>query len=169
VSLERILTIGYEGASVDDFLATLKLAGVTTLLDIREIAISRRPGFAKTALREGLTSVGIQYRHESSLGSPKVMRHRLRDDKDYELFFREFSRYLKGQDTLLRSLVEELDGSVALLCFERDHTQCHRSIVANCLSMITGSAPQHLGVQGHAQRQTVARSRAHTGEGLPTA
>ena len=65
MKLKKIVTIGYEGAEVADFLATLSQLGVTTLLDIRELPISRRKGFAKNALREGLLSVGIEYRHEN--------------------------------------------------------------------------------------------------------
>jgi uncharacterized protein (DUF488 family) len=42
----NVLTIGYEGVSLADFLATLKAAGVQLLLDIRELPISRRKGFS---------------------------------------------------------------------------------------------------------------------------
>lgn len=169
MSIQHLVTIGYEGATPEDFLATLELSGVTTLLDIREIAMSRRRGFAKTALREGLASVDIRYRHEPCLGSPKAIRHPLREDADYTRFFRDFERYLKTQAALLETLAEELDGTVALLCYERDHTLCHRRAVADALREITGITPQHQGVQGHAQRQAKARARAHPGQGLSAA
>ncbi len=78
MKLKHLVTIGYEGADFADFLATLDTLGVTTLLDIRELPMSRRRGFAKTALREGLATVGIAYRHEPRLGSPKAIRHQLR-------------------------------------------------------------------------------------------
>jgi hypothetical protein len=45
-----LATIGYEGADVDDFVATLRSAGIRRLIDVRELAISRRRGFAKRAL-----------------------------------------------------------------------------------------------------------------------
>jgi len=169
MSLKRLVTIGYEGADPADFLATLELVGVTILLDIREMAISRRYGFAKNALREGLASVGIDYRHEPRLGSPKAIRYQLREDGDYPRFFRDFERYLKTQGDLLEVLAEELTGTVALLCYERDYTQCHRRAVADAFSKITGIKPKHQGVQGHAQRQAAARARAHPGQGVPAA
>jgi Protein of unknown function, DUF488 len=50
----------------------------------------------------------------------------------------DFDRYLRTQAELLAALVEQLAGAVALLCYERDHTQCHRSAVAGALSAITG-------------------------------
>jgi uncharacterized protein (DUF488 family) len=50
VKLRQLSTIGYEGVSIDAFIATLKAAKVTLLLDVRELPISRRRGFSKTAL-----------------------------------------------------------------------------------------------------------------------
>lgn len=169
MKLKRLITIGYEGANFEDFLATLKVEGVTLLLDIRELPMSRRKGFSKTALREGLASVDIDYRHEPRLGSPRIIRHRLREDGDYARFFRAFARHLEHQTTLLNELVAELEGTVALLCYERDHQQCHRSTVAEVLGEMTGLDPRHRGVQGHAQREKVVRSRAHLGESVPAA
>lgn len=169
MALKQLITIGYEGADASDFLATLELAGVTTLLDIREMAMSRRKGFAKTALRQGLASVGIDYVHEPRLGSPKAIRHQLRDDGDYAKFFREFGRYLKTQHGLLEQLASELKGTVALLCFERDHAVCHRRAVADALRAITGIEPKHQGVQGYAQRQAIARARSNSRQSLSPA
>jgi uncharacterized protein (DUF488 family) len=169
VTLKRLGTIGYEGASVEDFLTTLKAAGVTTLLDVREFAGSRRKGFAKTALRENLATAGIGYRHEPALGSPRELRHRLREDGHYERFFRDFDRYLAGQQPLLKQLACELSGTVALLCYERNYQECHRKSVAAALGQITGLTPQHHGVQPHGHRQARAHSRTHPGQGLPAA
>jgi len=116
MNLKKIVTIGYESADFDEFLGTLNAIGVTTLLDIRELPMSRRRGFAKTALREGLAGVGITYRHEPRLGSPKAVRHQLRDDGNYKKFFRDFDRHLDKQIDLLEQLAHELTGTVALLC-----------------------------------------------------
>lgn len=169
MTLKKIVTIGYEGADLADFLATLQTIGVTMLLDIRELPLSRRPGFAKTALREGLAGVGIDYRHEPRLGSPKAIRYQLRDDGNYKKFFRDFDRYLGTQADLLDTLSEELSGTVALLCYERDYNTCHRRSVARALGKLTGLTPKHQGVQGHVQRQAAARSRPHFGQGLSPA
>jgi len=169
MSLKQLLTIGYEGADPADFLDTLQELEVTLLLDIREIAMSRRKGFAKTALREGLHGAGIDYRHEPALGSPKRIRHQLRDDGDYGRFFRDFGRYLRTQQPLLATLADELSGTVVLLCFERDHTQCHRRAVAEALGAIAGLEPKHHGVKPHGPRQVRPTARAHPRQGLPAA
>jgi uncharacterized protein (DUF488 family) len=41
-----ICTIGYEGATPDALIATLREASIETLVDVRALASCRRPGFA---------------------------------------------------------------------------------------------------------------------------
>jgi len=148
--MKRIFTIGYEGAALADFVQVLKDAQVNILLDVREIPISRRKGFSKTALGNALAEVGIAYRHEKQLGSPKIIRHRLRKDGDYQRFFRAFERYLAGQRSLLEDLADALKGNVALMCYEKNHEDCHRRSVADALAKILAKRPIHLGICDHA-------------------
>ncbi len=139
-----LFTIGYEAASIDDFLGTLLSAGIGTVLDVRELAGSRRRGFAKTALRANLQDHGIAYRHERQLGSPREIRHRLRETGDYAQFFLAFERHLDTQTTLVASLATELTGRVALLCYERNPMECHRCSVAARFARILGGKAEHL-------------------------
>lgn len=164
--MNRLMTVGYEKTSLEDFIATLKAAKVTTLLDVREIPISRRKGFSKRALSDAVIAVGIEYRHERDLGSPKPMREQLHADKDYSRFFKSFASYLKSQRSLLKSLAEELDGGVALMCFERDAATCHRSIVARHLEHLTGLTTNHIEV---ASGTGPTRASAHSGKSLSPA
>ena len=167
--MRQIFTIGYEGAALEDFVETLKLVDVHLLLDVRELPMSRRKGFSKTALREALESVGIDYRHEKQLGSPKEIRHQLRETWDYDTFFEAFEIHLEEQTDLLDELADSLTGHIALLCFERDHKTCHRTPVAKALSERTGVRPKHLGVQNHAQRQRFQSQGTDSRQGLSTA
>lgn len=145
--MNTLCTIGYEGATLDDFIATLRDAGVSIVVDVRALAISRRKGFAKSALRAALDAAGIAYRHEPRLGTPKPLRERLKRDGDYAVFFQQFGRHLADQDNVLSALTSELDNaSVALMCFERDPCQCHRSAVASRMAELTQLQPCHLGV-----------------------
>src|SRR5687768_10512584 len=112
--MKRLYTIGYEGAALEDFLATLNQANIDVLLDVRELPMSRRKGFSKTALATALAQHDINYRHEKQLGSPKTIRHKLREDGDYKTFFRAFNRHLQKQNEILLELTEELSGNVAL-------------------------------------------------------
>ena len=47
----ELLTIGYEGVKIEEFLDTLLEAEVTVLLDIRELPLSRKKGFSKNLYR----------------------------------------------------------------------------------------------------------------------
>ncbi|MEI6720688.1 MAG: DUF488 domain-containing protein [Betaproteobacteria bacterium] len=163
----KITTIGYEGAALADFLATLKAAGVDQLLDIRELPISRRKGFSKSALSAALAAAGIAYAHERALGSPRDLRNRLREDGDLVRFFADFREYLTTQRPLLESLGHSLSGTVALLCYERNHRECHRSVVAAALARHAQSAPVHLTV--HHAKQAPEAARSHPRQSLSAA
>lgn len=153
-------TIGYEGAALEDFLRTLRTNGVTKILDVREIPVSRRKGFSKTALGNALTALGIDYQHERRLGSPRDARHRLRETGDLQRFLCEFEVHLAGQQRLLDELADNLRGEVALLCYERDPRFCHRSIIARELKERTGLEPSHLRVKGRDGQANRTRLRS---------
>ena len=58
-----VYTIGYEGTDIDRFVATLKAVGIKVLADVRAVAVSRKKGFSKTALKARLEDEGIAYTH----------------------------------------------------------------------------------------------------------
>lgn len=142
----NILTIGYEGVSLTNFIATLKAHRVRQVLDVRELAMSRRRGFSKTALSLALAGAGISYAHEPALGTPRWLRHRLRDDGNVAGFRKDFRRQLAAKRPVLDSLAGSLSGRVALLCYERNPLECHRSLVAAALARRAGAAVEHLEV-----------------------
>lgn len=146
--MDKLYTIGYERASLEDFIETLRLFDIDVLLDVRELPMSRRRGFAKTALRNALDEAGIEYKHEKNLGSPKPVRDRLKSDWNFSRFFREYDRHLDSHRSLVEHLSAELEGRVTLMCYERNHCECHRSSVASMMADLTGLKPQHVGVQG---------------------
>jgi uncharacterized protein (DUF488 family) len=140
----QLFTFGYEGAEPAAFLDVLESNKIELLLDIRELPLSRRKGFSKSALRASLEARGIEYRHERRLGTPKVLRDRVRADRDYATFFRDFGIHLAMQEQLLDELAGELNGNVVLLCYEKDHRTCHRALVAAALAERTGASVIHL-------------------------
>jgi uncharacterized protein (DUF488 family) len=165
----HVLTVGYEAVTLPDFVETLSAARVTRLLDVRELPISRRKGFSKTALSTALAAVGIAYQHERALGSPRHIRHRLRDDGNFTRYFADFREYLATQRSLLDDLAAGLDGSVALLCYERNPTECHRSVVAAALAKRAKTTVEHLTVPLHDARQASPTARPHPRQGVPSA
>jgi hypothetical protein len=125
-----IVSIGYEGRSVETFVDELVAHGVGVVVDVRENAISRKRGFSKRALGEACSASGIDYRHERELGNPRSNRDGFRAaDRASVEFYR---RHLATQGAQALDRVSSLlkDRTVALLCFEEDPCACHRSIVA---------------------------------------
>jgi uncharacterized protein (DUF488 family) len=145
--MHEILTIGYEGTTPDAFLATLRSAGVQLLVDVRAVASSRRPGFAKTRLAAGLADTGIDYLHLPALGTPADGRAAARAGRHDEMrrIFGAKLQTLEARDAL-HTLVDllESDRRICLLCFEADPAHCHRSIVAEAVSALLPVRVVHL-------------------------
>lgn len=143
---KTLYTIGYERVGVPDFVAALKHAGVKTLIDVREIANSRRAGFSKKALTASLDAVGIAYIHLKPLGTPKAGREAARKG-DTKTMHRIFEAKLAEPESQL-ALHEAADiakrGKTCLMCLEHDWHDCHRAIVARHLQDDFGLKPAHL-------------------------
>ncbi|MDK9720447.1 MAG: DUF488 domain-containing protein [Rhodospirillales bacterium] len=147
--MPEVSTIGYEGASLEDFIATLLLANIQTLIDVRELPISRRPGFAKVALSRALEKVGINYVHLKGLGDPKEGREAARSN-NYEKFFRIFSKHLRtpaAKCDLGEAARIMARGGACLMCYERDPDACHRKLVAQEICDTIPAQIRHLGVK----------------------
>lgn len=125
------MTVGYEGLSLKDFLALLARCRVTMIVDVRELPISRKPGFAKTALAAALAKGGIKYEHLVELGCPRDVRHAYRDDNNWARYTKHYKAYLETQLPTLELLATLMQGErCCLLCYEEDFNFCHRSFVA---------------------------------------
>lgn len=132
-----LATIGYESAAVPEFLATLRDAGIELLVDVRAVAGSRRPGYAKTALAANLASAGIEYLHLRGLGTPKEGRIAARAGRHAEMhaIFREHLATPEAQaDLEVLADIVRAGRKTCLLCLEADPTHCHRSLVADALA-----------------------------------
>jgi len=131
--MPKLFTIGYEGANVDQLVATLSNVGIEFLADVRELPLSRKKGLSKNSLAANLASAGIEYRHFRQLGDPKPGRDAARLGK-YDLFESIFSAHLRRPETQasLANLLEVASTKLTcMLCFERCHTRCHRSYLAD--------------------------------------
>lgn len=129
-----VFTIGYEGLDIDKFMVLLTEHGIDTIVDIRELPLSRKRGFSKKALAAMLDSAGLGYVHMAGLGCPRPVRDRYREDNDWKRYTRDFLKHLKTQDVALDALSGRTQSSnCALLCYEADYKLCHRSLVAQAL------------------------------------
>lgn len=135
--MRSLATIGYEAATVPGFLEALRADGVELLVDVRAVASSRRPGFAKSRLAANLTEAGIEYLHLRGLGTPAEGRAAARAHRHAEMR-RIYLKHLatagaQAELDILTDLVRA-GRRVCLLCLEADPTHCHRSMVADALA-----------------------------------
>lgn len=148
MTLPTLYTIGYEGASIEDLLATLKAAAIARLIDIRESPYSRRPEFSREELAAALADYGIAYEHIRELGNPPAGREAAR--AGHMAAYREiFTAHLNGADGrkgLERALAAAANQRVCLLCFEKSAAHCHRSMVVSRIEAMAAREVVHLRV-----------------------
>lgn len=136
-----LLTIGYEGRSLEGYLNLLLNNSVTFLCDVRRNALSRKYGFSKSTLSKACEGVGIRYEHLPELGIDSEERRELNTQADYDALFAEYERKSlpRQPQALARIRGRVQDGErVALTCFERLPHQCHRHCVAKALAQDAG-------------------------------
>lgn len=131
-----VYTIGYERRDGDELFDLLREVGVNYLADIRDKPISRKPDFRAVSLRARCVDTRIEYGPWPSLGSPEQLRDRLHATGDLAAFHKAFRSYAQAH---LEEPIEQLarivkKKSVALLCYERLHEECHRSTIADLLA-----------------------------------
>lgn len=140
MGIYELLTIGYEGLEIDNFVDRLKQFNISRLIDVREIPLSHKPGFSKTALRERLRCENIEYVHIKALGSPAPIRNKLKSDRDYNYFFKAYGQYLSQQLEVIEEVYKFIpDGINCIMCFERFPDKCHRSVVADKIKEYNGN------------------------------
>jgi len=131
----KIFTIGYEGTTMADFLAALKAAGVERVIDIRALPLSRRPGFSKSMLAASLLEAGIGYVHLKALGTPKRGRDAAKkgDRATLEEVYAGQLELPEAQVQVAQMLDLAREKPSALLCFERDPSVCHRTLLLDAV------------------------------------
>ena len=132
----RIFTIGYEGATVREFITALQSAGVQRVIDVRALPLSRRPGFSKSPLRAALEEARIEYVHLKALGTPSEGRTAARAGRHADMA-RIYSGQLELPEAIAQSaLMLELarEKPTALLCMEREPAVCHRTLLIDAVA-----------------------------------
>jgi uncharacterized protein (DUF488 family) len=130
---QAIYTLGYQGLSLDEYISLLKEHPIRLVIDVRAVAWSHKPGFAKSAMQSGLRDSGIDYLHLQSAGNP------FRKDEDGENVMMKYRAYLQKHPEPLDRIEVEIqqasknNESICLTCFEKAPQDCHRSIIAEQL------------------------------------
>lgn len=146
-----ILTVGHSVRPLAAFLALLAENGVEALVDVRALPRSRRhPHFSAGPLAAALTAAGIAYRHQPALGGLRTPGPGSPHIALREPMFRAYADHMAGA-AFTRALeeVEELarDRVVALMCAEGRPEDCHRSLIADALT-VRGRTVEHIVTPG---------------------
>ncbi len=136
---ESIFAIGHSTRKLSDFIQILQAHGVNMLIDIRTIPRSRHnPQFNQNSLKEKLKANKIRYVHLKELGG---LRRPVKDSVNKgwrNTSFRGFADYMQTEEFSggLRKLVGfGKKRRVAIMCAEGNPFRCHRSLVADALTV----------------------------------
>jgi uncharacterized protein (DUF488 family) len=165
-SMKTLFTIGYEGSKPSELFSALQNNGVRLLIDVRDVPISRKPGFSKTALAQGLAGAGIRYLHLKGLGDPKPGRLAAREGRyaDFRRIFKSYMRTTAAQQAVKEAVSAASKSVACLLCFEQDHKNCHRCIVAESMVQAGGFSLLHLSAISSVAHN-VSRDRIFSNDG----
>ena len=148
-------TIGHSTRTIEEFVAMLRGAEVTMVVDVRTVPRSRtNPQYNRDALPNALAAFGIGYEHIAALGG---LRGKTRDvPPDVNGFwenasFHNYADYAMGEDfraglARLRELGSKQ--RCAIMCAEAVWWRCHRRIISDYL-LAEGETVVHLMGAGH--------------------
>lgn len=132
-----LFTTGYAGFDSVGFLWKLRFDNIEAVIDIRENAYSRNSAFCEHALRTFLEKNGIRYLHVQQLGVPKSLRQELRSGGDLGDYFEAYEEFLRGEESIIAAIIPTLlEKRCCLLCLEKNPSECHRSVLANCINQL---------------------------------
>lgn len=142
-----VYTIGHSTRSLEQFIALLTASGITLLADVRSVPRSRHnPQFNRENLAQSLEAAHIGYLHLPGLGG---LRHSRADSPNQawrNASFRGYADYMQSNE--FGASLEELIGlarrdRVALMCAEAVPWRCHRSLIADALT-VRGIPVEHI-------------------------
>ena len=121
-------TVGYTGRKTEQIIEALVDAGVKTLIDIRQNAVSMyRPDLSKNNLSMLLAEHGLQYVHAPELGVPRDIRARAISSGTRDVIWRWYDEHVaEPYGSNLHHFLNSVEHPAALMCAEADPTECHR-------------------------------------------
>lgn len=133
------MTIGHSTLPIETFIGILRDNGVRLLVDIRTVPKSRHnPQFAQEKLAPVLADAGIEYGWIRELGGLRRARKDSINTGWRNESFRGYADYMQtaefeaGLNQLLTATPHE---NTAMMCAEAVPWRCHRSLVADALTV----------------------------------
>jgi uncharacterized protein (DUF488 family) len=168
----EVLTIGHGARGIDAFLALLREAAVSVLVDVRRYPGSRHhPHFGRRVLAAALEQAGVGYEFQGEgLGGRRTAAESTRHGALNEP---ALAGYADHMDTPgFRAAVEALatraaDGErPAVMCAETQWTRCHRMLLADALEL-RGTGVLHLLEVGRRERHRLHGTVRRGEDGWP--
>jgi uncharacterized protein (DUF488 family) len=134
-----IFTLGHSTLPIERFIALLRTYGIERLVDVRTMPRSRHnPQFNGDALIESLKAEHIEYMAMPALGGLRRARKDSPNTAWRNASFRGYADYMQSGE--FQAAVETLihlgrEKRVAIMCAEAVPWRCHRSLVADALSV----------------------------------
>ncbi len=142
-----VLTIGHSTRTLEELIELLRHHEVELLIDVRTVPASRRmPHFMKASLERSLPDHGIAYMHMPELGGLRKPKPDSINSGWRNVGFRGYADYMQTDqfwDAIRR--LEELATArrVAIMCAEALPWRCHRSLIADALT-VRGDEVMHI-------------------------
>ena len=129
---EGLYTIGYESKKFEEYLNELIKKNISVLVDVRKNAHSMKYGFSKNTLKRAVENLGMDYVHIPELGIESENRKELHSKADYDALFAQYAKTLVDKKEPLKQLYTIIKTAkrVAITCFEKDVSYCHRGVIA---------------------------------------
>jgi uncharacterized protein (DUF488 family) len=136
---DTIFTVGHSTLPLEDFIALLQVFRIDCLADIRTVPRSRHnPQFNSDMLGNALHACNIDYVLLSALGG---LRHARKDSPNTgwrNSSFRGYADYMQTEEFahgLDELMALSRKSRTAIMCAEAVPWRCHRSLVADALSV----------------------------------
>jgi uncharacterized protein (DUF488 family) len=134
-----VYSIGHSTRPLDEFLRLLRAHGVTHVVDTRTVPRSRRnPQYNREALPEALRPAGIGYAHVPGLGGLRRPRRDSVNTAWRNAGFRGYADYMQTPEfaeSLQALIALAARAQVAVMCAEAVPWRCHRSLIADALTV----------------------------------
>jgi uncharacterized protein (DUF488 family) len=134
-----IFTLGHSTLPIERFMALLRTYGIDHIVDIRTMPRSRHnPQFNGAALANSLAAQRLEYVHFQALGGLRRARKNSPNTGWRNGGFRGYADYMQTEEfqNALEALIHiSRQKRVAIMCAEAVPWRCHRSLVADALSV----------------------------------
>ncbi len=147
-------TIGHSTLPLDDFISLLRFYEIGRLCDVRTVPRSRHnPQFNHEELARALHNRGIGCRHLKRLGGLRRARRDSVNTAWRNPSFRGFADYMQTpefEEGLAELIALARERPAAIMCAEAVPWRCHRSLIADALT-VRGIEVRHILGKGPAR------------------